>query len=125
LVGNGGDDLLTGGAGNDLFDYNAISDSGVGAGNRDVITDFEGAGATVADRIDLSTIDADPGGNDNPFSFLGTGAFTGVDGQLRVTSDGAGGALVQGDVNGDMSADFEIQVAGILPTAFDATDFVL
>jgi hypothetical protein len=111
--------------GNDIFDYDAITDSGVGSGNRDVITDFEGAGATVADRIDLANIDAIPGGGDNLFSFLGTGAFSGVAGQLRVTSDGDGGTLVQGSTDTDTDAEFEIQVVGVLPGAFDVTDFIL
>jgi len=52
LFGGGGDDVLiggngyntmTGGAGNDTFVYNAFNESGIGAGNSDVITDFEGA----------------------------------------------------------------------------------
>ncbi len=81
LTGGGGKDALTGGAGADSFRYTAIGDSGMGAANRDVIADFSHA---QHDRIDLSAIDAR--GNvagDQAFAFLGTGAFTGVSGQLH------------------------------------------
>lgn len=127
LIGGAGNDTLNGGDGDDIFDYNAISDSGVGSGNRDVITDFAGAGATVADRIDLADIDAIPGDSDNPFSFLGTAAFSDVDatGQLRVGLDGAGRTLVQGSTDADAAAEFEIQVVGVDPSAFVAADFIL
>ncbi len=57
MTGGAGKDFLTGGSGFDTFDYNAPSDSPVGAG-RDVITDFVGNGNAAGDRIDLSTIDA-------------------------------------------------------------------
>ncbi|MBU6373240.1 MAG: cadherin-like domain-containing protein [Alphaproteobacteria bacterium] len=46
---------LAGGAGNDTFVFLARTASGVGVANRDIILDF----AKGADRIDLSTIDAD------------------------------------------------------------------
>lgn len=54
LVGRGGRDILFGGADGDLFVYETISDSRLGAQTRDVIMDFE-----AIDRIDLSAIDAD------------------------------------------------------------------
>ena len=59
------------------------------------------------DKIDLSTIDADTDGTagNQVFAFIGTGAFTGVDGQLRCSA-----GVIQGDVNGDKVADFEIKV---------------
>ena len=40
----------------------------------------------------------------DPFSFIGTNAFTGVKGQLRWQDSGSD-RLIMGDVNGDMVAD--------------------
>ena len=72
--------------------------------NRDQIVDFNRA---QRDRIDLSTIDADTDGTagNQKFTFIGTQAFNGVDGELRCS-----GRIIQGDVNGDRVADFEIKV---------------
>jgi Ca2+-binding RTX toxin-like protein len=41
---------MTGGAGNDVFSFNAVNESGVGIGTNDLITDFEGDGAAVGDN---------------------------------------------------------------------------
>ena len=72
LQGGLGADTLTGKAGADIFDFNSISESGVTAATRDVITDFvEGT-----DKIDLSGIDADTGtANNQAFSFIGSGSL--------------------------------------------------
>ena len=72
------------------------------------------------DKIDLSTIDADTDGTagNQAFSFIGTGAFTGIDGQLRFNN-----GLLQGDVNGDTIAEFEVSIVGV--TTMAANDFVL
>ena len=103
LVGGIGKDTMTGGAGADKFDFNLVTESVRGA-NRDTIVDFVRA---QRDKIDLSTIDADTDGTagNQAFAFIGTGAFTGVDGQLRCSA-----GIIQGDVNGDKVADFEIKV---------------
>ncbi|HET7062507.1 MAG TPA: hypothetical protein VFI43_10055, partial [Nitrosospira sp.] len=63
LNGGKGGDWLYGGAGNDTFDYNALSDSpGFEETSpvivRDSIVGFNGDGAALGDRIDLSSIDA-------------------------------------------------------------------
>ncbi|HAX87932.1 MAG TPA: hypothetical protein DCY91_17115, partial [Cyanobacteria bacterium UBA11370] len=47
-------DTLTGGLGNDIFDFNFLEDSRGGSSARDVITDFVGNGNLAGDRIDLS-----------------------------------------------------------------------
>ena len=103
LVGGIGKDTMTGSAGADRFDFNLITESVRGA-NRDVILDFV---RVQGDKIDLSTIDADTDGTagNQAFAFIGTGAFTSVDGQLRCSA-----GIIQGDVNGDKVADFEIKV---------------
>ncbi|HTV71707.1 MAG TPA: calcium-binding protein [Rhizobiaceae bacterium] len=109
LVGGLGKDLMTGGPGRDIFDFNKISESVVGV-NRDVITDFRRGTNVTGDDIDLSTIDASTklAGN-QAFAWLGSAAFSNVAGQLRFDDLGAT-CLVQGDVNGDGEADFEISV---------------
>jgi Ca2+-binding RTX toxin-like protein len=103
LNGGKGKDLLTGGAGRDIFDFNSIKDSVKGS-KHDKIEDFK---RSQNDRIDLRDIDADPSknpGNDK-FKFIGKDAFSGVDGELRCKN-----GVVQGDINGDKRADFEIKV---------------
>jgi Ca2+-binding RTX toxin-like protein len=123
LNGGGGADILIGGAGNDMFVFKAVTDIGTGA-TTDSIVDFNaggnGAGSRV-DLIDLSGIDANTrtASRDDPFSFLGTGAFTGHAGELRY--DGAGHLL--GDVNGDGIADFSLAVT--ITGTLDVSDFIL
>ena len=119
IIGRGGKDTLTGGAGADRFYVTAVADSMSGA-NADLITDFSHA---QRDRIDLSLIDANTSAaGDQAFTYLGTGLFTGVAGQLHSWYD-AGKTIVSGDTNGDKLADFAVALSGILPPV--AADFVL
>ena len=119
LVGGAGRDLMTGGASADTFDFNATSETGTAGGTRDQIIDF----VQGSDRIDLVTIDASTltGGN-QAFAFIGAAAFGGVAGQLRAIQSGAN-TVVSGDVNGDSTADFSIQLNGVF--VLNAGDFVL
>ncbi|PTQ12632.1 matrixin, partial [Sphingomonas oleivorans] len=118
LTGGGGADTLIGGADNDVFDYNALADSRGTA--IDYIVDF----TPGADRIDLSTIDADSGtGGNQAFSFIGTGVFSSAAGELRIDTGLGDRARVLADVDGDAIADMEIQVEGSLALA--QADFVL
>ena len=119
LTGGDGKDALAGGAGADRFVYSTIAQSPVGA-NADRITDFSHA---QGDRIDLSVIDANTAAAGNQaFSFIGSGLYTGVAGQLRY-SQAAGVTTIAGDVNGDGASDFHIQLTGAI--ALVAADFVL
>ena len=119
LVGGSGSDLLIGNQGNDAFVFTSIADSFAGATARDVIQDF-----TTADVIDLHGIDANVlVGRNQAFTFIGSAAFTGA-GQLRFEADGAGNTLVQADVNGDRTADFEIHLQGFT-RALGKGDFLL
>ena len=126
LIGGAGKDAMTGGAGADDFDFNSIAEIGNGA-TRDIIRDF----VHLTDDIDLSTIDANGGAIGNTaFSFLAAhgAAFTGAAGQLRwFRQDLAGTAndrtIVEGDINGNKVADFQIQLTGL--KTLTAADFVL
>ena len=125
LTGGLGHDTLTGGAGNDIFDFNSVDESPVGAGLRDIITDF----TSGQDKIDLSSIDTDPTKKgDQGFRFIGTQNFDGRTAEVRYqTFDQPGTAnditVISGDLNGDKVADFEIELTGIVkPTS---SDFVL
>jgi Ca2+-binding RTX toxin-like protein len=117
LIGGPGADLLTGGYDGDIFQFND-GDCGLGAG-ADRITDF----VQIVERIDLRGMDADTGtAGDQAFSFIGGAAFSGAAGELRFESDGTD-TWVQGDLNGDQVADFEIVLTGQFPLV--AGDFLL
>ena len=45
----------------------------------------------------------------NAFAFISTSAFTGVQGQPHYRYEGSN-TIVEGDVNGDRAADFQIQL---------------
>ncbi|WP_454238384.1 beta strand repeat-containing protein [Pseudomonas sp. AP3_22 TE3818] len=125
LIGGAGNDTLTGGAGNDLliggtgldklyggagadkFDFNALSEMGLGAALRDVIGDFK---TSEGDRIDLSTLDANlaTAAND-AFNFIGSSAFSSnATGQVRFA-----GGILYGSTDADTAAEFEIQLLGV------------
>ena len=118
LVGGAGADTLTGGLGADVFDFNLVTESGVGITARDLITDF----LVGTDRIDLVNIDANVAtAGDQAFAFIGAGAFTGA-GQLRFSFDGTN-TLVQGNIDAALGVDFEILLMGNHTLA--AANFVL
>ena len=118
-----GRDTLFGEDGADTFDFNTVKESGRGTAHRDVVMDFEHG----LDAIDLSDIDANVRRKGNQeFKFI-DGNFTGKAGQLHVLSKGGDLFRVEGDVNGDGKADFQIDVhntAGNL-TSLLKGDFVL
>ncbi len=117
IVGGIGRDTMTGGAGADRFDFDALAEMSGAAAARDVIKDF----VHNVDKLDLSTIDANgDGAGDAAFTFLASqgAAFTGAGGELRwVQVDAANKALdktiVEGDINGDAVADFQIEITGL------------
>jgi Ca2+-binding RTX toxin-like protein len=109
IAGLGGRDVLTGAGNDDTFIFFKLSDSGVKASTRDLITDFS---QSDADQIDLSPIDANGhAAGEGTFSFIGTDQFGGTRGELR-ESFSNGNTIVSGDVNGDGNADFRIALAG-------------
>ena len=118
LYGGGGRDVLRGNGGADTFVFKTTADSPVGAA-RVTIADF----TPGTDHIDLSAIQAVSGAaSDQAFAFIGAGAFTGRAGQLHQITVG-GNTVVEGDVNGDGAADFQIGLTGIIQ--LHAADFVL
>lgn len=128
LIGGLGYDTLTGGAGNDSFKFTSLADMGNPYDYvYDTITDF-----AVGDKIDLGGVDADlTQAGDQAFHFVGGNFFTGVAGELRYVAgdpslpptDLSPNGYLYGDVNGDFSPDFAIQVIGN-PT-LGASDFNL
>jgi Ca2+-binding RTX toxin-like protein len=116
LVGGLGRDKLTGGNGKDIFDFNKLSESGKTTTTRDTITDF----THLSDRVDLATLDASTkkAGNQT-FKFIGATAFHKVAGELHYVQSNAAGTIndktiVEGDVNADGKADFQIELTGLI-----------
>ena len=88
----------------------------------DVVTDFQGAGSTVGDVINVNAIDANTGaGGDQNFSFIGTGAFSAA-GQLHYFHSG-GNTIIEGNATGTVGAEFQFLVNGL--HTFVAGDFLL
>ena len=113
LIGGGGTDILGGGTGSDIFVFSGAAETSQSAA--DTILDF----LSGVDHIDLSLMDANTNiGGDQAFFYSSAGGFTGAAGELIF----AYGTL-SGDINGDMSADFQVSFANA--TSLYATDFYL
>lgn len=121
IIGGTGTDTMTDGGGSDTYDFNALSESVVGAG-RDICTDF----THNVDTISLETIDAVPGGLDNDFTFIGNVAFSGgAATEVRFFLSGANVIVQVDDNDADAVADMEIQLTGAGPVGINASDFDL
>jgi Ca2+-binding RTX toxin-like protein len=120
LEGGSGRDRFYGGAGADDFVFRGGDFAGLTSSTCDQVHDFSQADG---DRIRLNLVDANTGlAGDQAFAFIGSGAFTGVAGQLRYQQI-SGQTYVQGDTDGDGQADFWIRLDGL--HALAAGDFVL
>jgi hypothetical protein len=114
LVGGAGLDRLKGGGAADHFSFIALTNSVVGA-SRDVILDFS---HKQHDKIDLASIDANANmGLDQAFHFIGSGHFHNRAGELRYV-----GHVLQGDIDADGVADFQIHVNA---ASLEKGDFIL
>jgi hypothetical protein len=115
LIGGLGKDTMTGNEGADTFDFDSILETGKTRATRDVITDF----TRGEDVVDLATIDANAlVDGDQAFIWRGEQGFTGVAGQLHfIRENNPGNAndrtIIEGDVNGDRIADFQIELTGL------------
>lgn len=118
IIANEEVNILEGGGGDDTFVFMSIGSSGRGAGNRDVIIDFD-----VGDVLDFTAMHGD--GDDETGSwqrltFVYDAAEFGATGQLRYRYDKDDDddvtiveIDVEIDVDGDNRADFEIELRGI------------
>ena len=125
LNGGIGRDVMAGGQGADVFLFARIADTGKAAASRDTILDFRHG----QDKIDLHAIDAVTGtAKNNAFRFIGAADFHDVKGELHVIKINAPGrahdvTIVEGDVNGDGAADFQIALKGLI--GLTKADFIL
>jgi Ca2+-binding RTX toxin-like protein len=119
LAGGEGDDLVHGGAGRDRLSGEAGADSfifedgdfaGMTSSTSDQIYDFS---QLDGDKISLVEVDANEAlADDQAFTFIGNGAFTGTAGELRYYQSN-GQTYIQGDTNGDGDGDFLIRLDGL------------
>lgn len=120
ITGGPDRDVMTGGTGSDRFIFQVRDFVGINQSTPDRITDFR---SSERDIIDLAGVDASSAvTGDQAFTFIGTGPFTNVAGQLRFQQI-AGTTFVYGDTNGDGASDFTIALDGAL--TLTAADFVL
>lgn len=127
--GSAGADVMNGGAGIDVFYGGTGRDTFVFAANNssnnstpDRIQDFEGAGATKGDTIDLSGIDADGAAGANDAFAFGVTTIGG----LSVTDSGTD-TLVRLNTDADAAYEIVILIAdgATLASSYTAADFVL
>ena len=120
LEGGAGSDRFYGGSGRDKFVFRNGDFGGMTSGTADRIHDFSEADR---DLIHLSNVDANEMiAGDQAFSFIGSAAFGQHAGELRAYQLN-GVTWVQGDTDGDGTADFLIRVDGL--HTLTAADFVL
>jgi serralysin len=122
LNGGAGVDTLTGGADSDRFVFSALTDSGLTAVLRDVISDF----VVGADTIDLSAIDGNNTlAGDQAFSWRGTAPINGA-GQLSMAYDSLSNTtIISGNIDNNLAADFTLALVGNYTATMVQTDFVL
>ncbi|HEU0099487.1 MAG TPA: calcium-binding protein [Allosphingosinicella sp.] len=120
IHGNLGADMLTGNGGADTFRFDSTADST--SGSLDRITDF----TPGTDKIDLSRIDANTlVAGDQAFTWIGSNAFSGTAGELRIENLNGSGWLLLGDTDGNGFGDLRIVLDLQGPTPLSGADFIL
>ena len=120
LIGGEGVDVMFGKGGGDRFVFDlgaATAESGIGAGNRDIIRNFEADNTSgSADTIEFTGTSA--------FTFVGdeTQQFTGGSASGRFN---ANTKILEIDADGDMNTDFEIELQNVDAAYLDDTDFTV
>jgi len=120
ITGCVGSQVLRGmaGAGADVFVF-ATGDNRALAGYHDTITDFQRG----KDKIDLTAMDSNSTDEGHtPMIWLGTGAFTNHQGEMRYEAV-SGGLQLQIDTTSDGAADMAMDLLG--PTNLGLGDFLL
>lgn len=105
LVGGNGSDVLFGGTENDMFLWTDAASA-----NHDQVMDF----VQGEDVFNFNSLG---------MTFIDTAAFSGVAGELRTDFLTGVGSRIQGDLDGDSVADFEVLVADAGPLVIG--DFIL
>jgi Ca2+-binding RTX toxin-like protein len=119
LKGLGGSDQLWGGPNSDTFVFVSVNDSN-GTTSIDTILDFSGQ---EGDKIDLSQIDSNTAVEGNQaFAFVTNSTSAVVANSVSWYQTG-GNTIVQGDVNGDTTADLHIVLSGL--HTLSSTNFML
>ncbi len=113
ITGGGGQDTMRGKGGSDVFRYAAVSDSEDGAGNRDMITDFDATDSS--EQIQFAS-------GLGSLTFIGTASFGGSDPEIRKQVSGSN-VLIQVDTDGNGAAEMEIELQNVDIDDVDATDF--
>lgn len=131
LYGNVGADTLYGGAGKDVMDagrdshtdvfiFSSADDTGTTARTRDQIRQFDRG----EDLINLSAIDSNSAlAGDQSFDFFGQRSRSFTEENAIWYYKAGKNIVVRGDVDGDGSFDFEIQINGL--KAIGVNDFIL
>ena len=132
LIGGAGDDYMVGSSANNTFEPGTGPDLMFGRGSENDFVFRSAADAPIgstlttigdfiqgSDKIDLSAI---TGSGGQPLTFIGTNLFSGHPGEVRQVTSGSN-TIVEGDLNGDGTPDFEIELYGNF--TLQADDFVL
>ena len=83
-----------------------------------------GDGLMMVDQFDIRAIAALSGRGPQAFRFIGMAALSSPAGELRIERSGTS-TIVMGDVNGDATGDFEIELQNFTNTAaISALDFM-
>ncbi len=117
MIGGLGKDVLTGGAGSDIFKFNDVKETGSTSSNCDTITDFK---SIDGDKIDLSSLAMT---NDYRIglSFIGSNQFDRPDatGEIRFDSKTH---ILYGSINADNKPEFAILLSGV--SSLSDSDFI-